>query len=97
VQFICQSRRSEGHRTVNACISKKQENLQDLKIVYATYAERRDINARIVPLVTVGVSDPGVPGPTSKFVAACLCPDGLVRDGTQEGNEPCIILHQECS
>jgi hypothetical protein len=27
----------------------------------------------------------GVPGPTSKFVAACPCPDGLVRDGTQVG------------
>jgi hypothetical protein len=25
----------------------------------------------------------GVPGPTSKFVAACPCPDGLARDGTQ--------------
>jgi hypothetical protein len=24
-----------------------------LKIAYATYAERRDINARIVPLVTI--------------------------------------------
>jgi hypothetical protein len=36
----------------------------------------------------------GVPGPTSKFVAACHCPDGLVRDGTQGENEPCIILHQ---
>jgi hypothetical protein len=36
----------------------------------------------------------GVPGPTSKFVAACPCPDGLVRDGTQGENEPCIILHQ---
>jgi hypothetical protein len=44
--------------------------------------------------VSVGVSDPGVPRPTSKFVAACPCPDGLVRDGTQGENEPCIILHQ---
>jgi hypothetical protein len=25
----------------------------------------------------------GVPGPTSKFVAACPCPDGLAQDGTQ--------------
>jgi hypothetical protein len=32
----------------------------------------------------VGVSDPGVPGPTSKIVAACPCPDGLARDGTQD-------------
>jgi hypothetical protein len=30
--------------------------------------------------------DPGgVPGPTSKIVAACPSPDGLVRDGTQGG------------
>jgi hypothetical protein len=28
------------------------------------------------------------------FVAACPCADGLVRDGTQGKNEPCIILHQ---
>jgi hypothetical protein len=27
----------------------------------------------------------GVPGPTSKIVAACLSPDGLARDGTQRG------------
>jgi hypothetical protein len=25
------------------------------------------------------------PQPTSKFVAACPCPDGLMQDGTQEG------------
>jgi hypothetical protein len=30
--------------------------------------------------------DPGgVPGPTSKIVAACPSPDGLARDGTQRG------------
>jgi hypothetical protein len=28
-------------------------------------------------LKIVGVSTPGVPGPTSKIVAACLSPDGL--------------------
>jgi hypothetical protein len=27
----------------------------------------------------------GSPGPTSKFVAACPCSDGLARDGTQVG------------
>jgi hypothetical protein len=27
----------------------------------------------------------GVPGPTSKIVAACPSPDGLARDGTQRG------------
>jgi hypothetical protein len=26
----------------------------------------------------------GVPGPTSEIVAACPCPDGLARDGTQD-------------
>jgi hypothetical protein len=25
------------------------------------------------------------PQPTSEFVAACPCPDGLMQDGTQEG------------
>jgi hypothetical protein len=39
----------------------------------------------------------GVPGPTSKFVAACPCPDGLMRDGTQGGNTACIISHQGCA
>jgi hypothetical protein len=34
---------------------------------------------------TVGVSDPRGPStePTSEFIAACPCPDGLVQDGTQ--------------
>jgi hypothetical protein len=33
---------------------------------------------------SVGVSDPGGPstGPTSEFIAACPCPDGLAQDGT---------------
>jgi hypothetical protein len=36
----------------------------------------------------------GVPGPTSKFVTACPCPDGLARDGTQGENAARIISHQ---
>jgi hypothetical protein len=32
--------------------------------------------------------------PTSKFVATCLCPDGLMQDGTQEGNVAYVILHR---
>jgi hypothetical protein len=32
--------------------------------------------------------------PTSEFIAACPCPDGLMQDGTQAGgNEAYIILH----
>jgi hypothetical protein len=36
----------------------------------------------------VGVSDPGghSTGPTSEFIAACPCPDGLAQDGTQGAN-----------
>jgi hypothetical protein len=30
----------------------------------------------------------------SKFVAACPCPDGLARDGTQGRNAARIISHQ---
>jgi hypothetical protein len=45
-------------------------------------------------LVLVGVSDPGVPGPTSKFVAKCPCPDGLARDGTQGESAARIISYQ---
>jgi hypothetical protein len=32
--------------------------------------------------------------PTSEFIAACPCPDGLAQDGTQEGNVVCIISHR---
>jgi hypothetical protein len=32
--------------------------------------------------------------PTSKFVVVCPCPDGLMQDGTQEGNEAYVISHQ---
>jgi hypothetical protein len=35
--------------------------------------------------LAVGVSTLGVPGPTSKIVAACPSLDGLARDGTQGG------------
>jgi hypothetical protein len=36
----------------------------------------------------------GVRKPTSKFVAACPCPDGLARDGKQGENVARIISHQ---
>jgi hypothetical protein len=42
---------------------------------------------------TVGVSTPGVPGPTSKFVAARPSPDGLARDGTQRGKTWLVLSH----
>jgi hypothetical protein len=32
--------------------------------------------------------------PTSEFVATCPCPDGLMQDGTQEGNEAYVISHR---
>jgi hypothetical protein len=42
-----------------------------------------EICARVGGIDAVGVSTPGgVPGPTSKFVAACPSPDELARDGT---------------
>jgi hypothetical protein len=34
------------------------------------------------------------PQPTSEFVAVCPCPDGLMQDGTQAGDEAYIILHR---
>jgi hypothetical protein len=39
---------------------------------------------------------PGGPStePTSEFIAACPCPDGLAQDGTQGGNAACIISHR---
>jgi hypothetical protein len=32
--------------------------------------------------------------PTSEFVAACPCPDGLMQDGTQGENEAYVISHR---
>jgi hypothetical protein len=32
--------------------------------------------------------------PPSEFVVACPCLDGLMQDGTQEGNEAYIISHR---
>jgi hypothetical protein len=32
--------------------------------------------------------------PTSEFVVACPCPDELMQDGTQEGNETYVISHR---
>jgi hypothetical protein len=32
--------------------------------------------------------------PTSEFVVAHPCPDGLMQDGTQEGNEAYVISHR---
>jgi hypothetical protein len=29
--------------------------------------------------------------PTSKFIVACPCPDGLMQDETQQGNEAYVI------
>jgi hypothetical protein len=38
--------------------------------------------------------DPGgVSGPTSKFVAACPCPDGLAQDGTQVESAARVLSH----
>jgi hypothetical protein len=34
------------------------------------------------------------PQPTSEFVVACPCPDGLMQDGTPEGNDAYVILHR---
>ena len=41
--------------------------------------------------LAVGVSTLGVPGPTSKIVAACPSPDGLARDGTQGGKTRLVL------
>jgi hypothetical protein len=40
----------------------------------------------------IGVSTPGVPGPTSKIFAACPSPDRLARDGTRKGGKPRLVL-----
>jgi hypothetical protein len=34
------------------------------------------------------------PQPTSEFDVVCPCPDGLMQDETQEGDEAYIILHR---
>jgi hypothetical protein len=35
--------------------------------------------------------------PTSEFIAACPCPDGLMQDGTQEGKRGLCYLAPGCS
>jgi hypothetical protein len=45
-------------------------------------------------MVCVGVSTPGVPGPTSKFVVARPSPDGLAQDVTQGESTTRVISHQ---
>jgi hypothetical protein len=47
------------------------------------------------PTVGVSTRGGGVPGPTSKFVAARPSPDGLARDGTQGENAARVIPRQE--
>jgi hypothetical protein len=44
----------------------------------------------------VGVSDPGDPQPDRlvNFSAACPYSDGLMQDGTQEGNKTYVILRR---
>jgi hypothetical protein len=51
----------------------------------------RVLRARFV-MVSVFSTHEG-PRPTSEFVVACPCPDGLMQDGTQEGNEAYVISH----
>jgi hypothetical protein len=51
----------------------------------ATATQRNGRLQKALTAQTIGVSDPGVPGPTSNFVTVCPCPDGLARDGTQGG------------
>jgi hypothetical protein len=43
---------------------------------------------------SVGVRTREVRQLTSEFVVACPYPDGLMQDGTQEGNEAYVILHR---
>jgi hypothetical protein len=47
----------------------------------------------IAVIIISAFRNQGGPGPTSKFVAACPCPDGSVQDGTQGRNGACIISH----
>jgi hypothetical protein len=61
---------------------------------YPNYPFSYSLKLLIWISISVGVSDPGVREPTGKFVAACPCPDGLARDGTQGKNAARIISHQ---
>jgi hypothetical protein len=59
-----------------------------LKSTHLELNEKVFVNTQQSPYLACQLSrfrTRGVLGPTSKFVAACPCPDGLVRDGTQMG------------
>jgi hypothetical protein len=57
------------------------------------------LKAPVLTVVMCPRFRPGGPStePTSEFIAACPCPDGLAQDGTQGGNAACIISHRGCS
>ena len=59
-----------------------------LKIVHLELNEKVFVNTQQDPYLARQLSTFWTredPQPTSEFVAACPCPDGLMQDGTQEG------------
>jgi hypothetical protein len=87
----------EGHELETPKAEHRPGLKRLLKTPYLELNGKEFVNTQQAPTLRANYrrfGPGGVPGLTSKFVAACPCPDGLARDGTQRGNETCIIPHQ---
>jgi hypothetical protein len=69
---------------------RKMKNSRVIALDYVQTAKNLAYCRRFDP----GGGGGGVPGPTSKFVAACPSLDGLAQDGTQGRNAARVISHQ---
>jgi hypothetical protein len=75
----------EGHELETPKAEHRPGLKRLLKIVHLEL-NGKVLSTRSDPLpgaLTIGVSDPGDPQPTSEFYAACPCSDGLMQDETQ--------------
>jgi hypothetical protein len=72
-----------------------KDQVEKLKIENLAFQEKHDIllcsHEHLMDDHCRRFDPGGVPGPTSKIVAACPSPDGLARDGTQ-GGETRLVL-----
>jgi hypothetical protein len=69
---------------------RKMKNSRVIALDYVQTAKNLAYCRRFDP----GGGGGGVPGPTSKFFAACPTLDGLAQDGTQGRNAARVISHQ---
>jgi hypothetical protein len=77
-----------GHELESPKAEHRPRPKRLLKIVHLELNEKVFVNTQQDPYLARQLSvfwTREDPQPTSEFVAACPCPDGLMQDGTQEG------------